>query len=389
MKVKTVEELRTELTKAEAFAAWAATADDEDAPALLFYPKPLGKGLWSWKVKAKYDAEQCATALKAAEATEAAKPKPEPEAEEEERPQYVPVQETAEQQAARLARYAAEGRDKNGTLIHAAGPCSCVSCASSAKKAAREAPWSDAECQAAVDLWGWSLGAELIMMRNEGKSLDDIYGPEMQQAWDDWCAARHACAAATEAAEKARIEANWQRAVVEQAMVEARRNLKRNEAVQKNGRICTRCYSCVGSKSTNWEDGGHRARPSTLHVSDVCFTHQAFLDGKIREDCPFLHGGDKGWHAEWDTNILWDPSTGTAPVPRHVRSREGPALVCISESSAGHLPLHLGGKPATAQRSPEPRFTAMGGEAKRSPEGRFAALAASKPAEAKRNPVRQ
>jgi hypothetical protein len=122
----------------------------------------------------------------------------------------------------------------------------------------------------------------------------------------------------------------------------------------------------VGDKRTAWEDGGHKARPSTLHVSDVCFTHQAFLEGKSADDCAFLHHGDAGWHAEWDRNFLWDPTTPTViPVARHVRSREGPALVCISEGSSGRIPVHLGGKPAAApafaERVAPNRFAALVG----------------------------
>jgi len=380
-----IDTLRQSAATAEAFAVWASNADDDDAPALLFYPKPagMGKGVWSWQRKARYDADMATMALKAAEAAlkaaEAALPKPmaveTPSCsdEEEDGPRYVCVPESAEAMAARQARYAADGRDKNGTLLMTPGApcapaCSCFSCRWTESKSA-VVRWSDAECQDAVDLWGARLGAELIMMQNEDYSFDDIYGSEMQQAWDDWCAAHNFNAAEIEAADKAAIAANWQRAVVEQAMVEARRNLKKNDRVKKNGRVCTRCYSCVGTKHTNWEDGGHRARPSTLHVSDICFTHQAFLDGEIREDCPFLHSGDKGWHTEWDSNILWDPSTGIAPVPRHVRSREGEALVCISESSSGQLPLHLGGKPVAAVAGPAFAQRAA-------PQGRcFAALA--------------
>jgi hypothetical protein len=203
---------------------------------------------------------------------------------------------------------------------------------------------SDEDCQRAVDLFGWLHGAELIMAQNEGYSMDDLYGLEMQEAWDSYCAAMRASEAAREAAAKAQMEENWRKACVEQAIVEARRNLRRGEAVQKNGRICTRCYSCVGNKHSDWEDGGHRARPSTLHVSDVCFTHQAFLEGKSRDDCPFLHSGDAGWQKAWDSNFLWDPMhPESMPVAKHVRSRQG-GDICISESSAGYLPVHLGGK---------------------------------------------
>jgi len=355
-----IEELREQANKAELFSKWAAAADDDEAPALLYYPKPagMGKGVWGWKLQAKHDALEKAKALAAALAARAADP-----SYEEETPRYVPVPESAEETAARQARYAAEGRDSHGTLLTAQSCGGCFNCAWAARP--KQAPWTDAECQAAVDLWGPRLGAELILMRNEGRTLDELYGPEMQEAWDEWRAARERTAAAVAAAEKAQMEANWKRACVEQAIVEARRNLKRGERVQKNGRICTRCYSCVGDKRTAWEDGGHKARPSTLHVSDVCFTHQAFLEGKSTDDCAFLHHGDAGWHAEWDRNFLWDPTAPTAiPVARHVRSREGPSLVCISESSSGRIPVHLGGKPvaapAFAERVAPNRFAALG-----------------------------
>ena len=371
--VKTIDELRAELAAAEKFAAWAATAKDDDAPALLFYPKPAGKGkgVWTWQAKAKYDAEQCAVALKAAEvaaaaaeAAEAARPVAEAE------PCYEGPSEDPEETAARLARWAADGRDSSGVLVNQ--PAYAYAEPEQRWEPGlwlqRARPMTDAECQAAVDLFGWQLGADLILAANEGYSFEELYGEEMEQAWAAYCAAMRASEEARQVAAKAAIEANWRRAVVEQAMVEARRNLKRGETVEKNGRICTRCYGCVGNKHTNWEDGGHKARPSTLHVSDVCFTHQAFLDGKIREDCPFLHTGDAGWHAEWDTNFLWDPSTGAAPAARHVRSRDEVPLVCVSESSSGHLPVHLGGRPSAS--------AAAGGFAERAaPEARWAPLA--------------
>jgi hypothetical protein len=346
VKIKTVEELRAECVAAEKFAAWAATAEDDEAPALLYYPKPVGKGVWSWQQKAKYDAQQAAAALKAAEAVEAAKPKPVAEVDAEECSRYVAAPEAPEVTAARLARWAADGRSASGMLLNAAPHSNCSMCSFGAEQAAKKSRiLSDAECQAAVDLFGWEHGAELILAQNEGWSLDDLYGVEMQNAWEAYCAAMRASEAARDAAAKAQIEANWRRACVEQAMVEARRCLKKGQAVQKNGRICTRCYSCEGNKTTDWEDGGKKARPSTLHVSSECFTHAEFVAGRIREDCPFLHSGDEGWHAEWDRNFLWDPThPEVMPVPKHIRKREGDAALCISEKSAGYLPLHLGGK---------------------------------------------
>jgi hypothetical protein len=388
---KTIETLRAEAASAQQFAAWAATADDDEAPALLFYPKPTGKGVWSWQLKAAHDAQVAAAALAAAEAAEAAaeaaKPTPIAEAACDDDGPYVPRAEAPEVTAARLARYAADGRSPSGVLLSSSSAehqnCSCSSCGFSTKQQSkRTKALTDEECQAAVDLFGWHHGAELIMAQNEGFSLDDLYGSEMQAAWDHFCAVRRQCAEAVEAAEKARIEANWRRCVVEQAQVEARRCLKRGQAVQKNGRICTRCYSCEGNKTTDWEDGGKKARPSTLQVSSECFTHVEFLAGRIREDCPFLHTGDAGWHAEWDSNFLWDPlHPESMPVAKHIRKREGDALLCISEKSAGYLPVHLGGKEqgmdARQWRATESAAAGGGGAApsqRAAPEGRFAAL---------------
>lgn len=406
---KTLEQLRSETAAAQKFAKWAQTASNDEAPHLLFYPKPTGsgKGVFSWKQKATYDAQRLVAALKAAEAAEAAKPKPvavlpEDPQEEEEGDAYFPI-ESPDEAAARQARYAAEGRSSSGVLLAHPSPCAGSCCAPPKQKT-----WSDAECQAAVDLWGWRLGAELILEQNEGWSLDDLYGAEMQQAWDQYMAALRATEAQREAEGKAAEAARWRAIVVQQAMVEARRNLKRGEAVQKNGRICTRCYSCEGNKSTDWEDGGKKARPSTLHVSSECFAHAEFLAGRIRDDCPFLHSGDKGWHPQWDRNFLWDPThPEVMPVAKHIRMRGGDyTMLCISEKSAGYLPLHLGGKadgvdarqwrgsarqppPPPPQRQPQGRFAALAGGAgpmvgggstpqrqpQRQPQGRFAALA--------------
>jgi hypothetical protein len=417
--VKTVEELRAESVAAEKFAAWAQSADDDEAPALLFYPKPAGqgKGVWSWKQKAKEDARLLAAALVVAEAAAAAASAAAPAApaepvEEDDGPRYVAPAEAAEVTAARLARWAAEGRSPTGVLLNQ-GPqspvrqhnpyrCECSDCVAwrgfnksqpellrlqpeAGYWLQRPKPHTPTECAAMVKLWGEQLGADLILYDNCGWDLDDLYGVEMQTAHEQWVAACHAVESFMRAAEDARIAAAWRRACVDQAKVEARRCLKKGQEVQKNGRICTRCYSCEGNKHTDWEDGGKKARPSTLHVSSECFMHAEFLAGRERDDCPFLHTGDAGWHAEWDTNFLWDPlHPEVVPVPKHIRKREGDAKLCITEKSAGYLPLHLGGKvdgmdarewrssaAAAAAAAPAPQRAF----AERAvPEGRFAAL---------------
>lgn len=207
---------------------------------------------------------------------------------------YVPLPEAPEQMAERQARYAAEGRDRHGTLLKAEPPCQAFI-------KPQKAPISQAERERLLSLWGAKLGSELIR-EADGASLDDLYGAEMQAAWDDWCSARERIAGEI-AAEEARQMAEVQRLnLVEKAIQEARRNLKRGEQVQKNGRLCTRLYSCVGDKRS----GG--AKPSTMHVSSECFTHRDHQAGKIRDDCPFLHPGDAGWHEQWLKNRLWIPA---------------------------------------------------------------------------------
>lgn len=269
----------------------------------------------------------------------------------------------------------AEGRDAYGVLVNAPEPL-----AFQAKPYAgpwqsghwlqRAKPNTAAECQSIVNLFGAEHGADLILYDNLGWSFDELYGAEMQEAWDDRCAARRAIDSALRAEEEARIAERWQKCVVEQAMVEARRNLRRGEAVQKNGRVCTRCYSCEGDKHTEWEDGGKKARPSTLNVSSECFTHREFLAGRIREDCPFLHQGDAGWRTQWNTNLLWDPEhPEVMPVAKHIRKRTGDSRLCISEKSAGYQPIHLGGKAegtdARTWRQGSNRFAALNAAASR------------------------
>ena len=364
-----VDVLRERAAVAEAFAVKASGAEDSEAPALLWYKNPSGKGLWSWKQKARYDAEVAALALKQALAAqpEASAPALCVESSSDEecstdefgRPLGWSKPESAAERAARVAQHAAEGRDEWGVLLPSVMEAELL----------RPQPWwffiqspppkySDKECQKMVDLWGDTLGAHIILSRNEGWTMDDCYGAEMEAAWAEFCYANRVMAEDLRAKAEARIAERWRNAVVEQAQVEARRNLRRGEAVQKNGRICTRCYSCAGNKQTSWEDGGQRARPTTLHVSSECFTHTEFLAGRIRDDCPFLHQGDAGWHTEWDRNFLWDPSAPTVtPMARRVGAMADSRLLCISEKSAGYLPVHLGGRPD----GPDARTWARGG----------------------------
>ena len=210
---------------------------------------------------------------------------------------YVPLPEAPEQMAERQARYAAEGRDRHGTLLKAEPPCQAFI-------KPQKAPISQAERERLLSLWGAKLGSELIR-EADGASLDDLYGAEMQAAWDDWCSVRQNMAEQMAAEEARKVAAYQQKLIEEKVATEARRNLKRGEEVQKNGRLCMRLYSCLGDKSS----GG--ARPTTLHVSSECWSHERVdpVSGKLLtpHKCPFLHPGDAGWHEQWLKNRLWNP----------------------------------------------------------------------------------
>ena len=232
------------------------------------------------------------------------------EEDEDDRPRYVSPPETLEQAAERVAAYAAQGRNAWGVL-HERAPCpygaGCTACTSSGPLP----PYTDAECQELVDLWGWHHGAELILHRNEGWTLDDMYGHEMQVAWDDYCAVKARLADVLRAQEERAIEAMRQQQIAEKVAVESRRNLKRKEEVVKKNIPCSRLYSCEGDKST----GG--AKPTTMYVSSECWSHERTCPktGRVLTPhcCPWQHPGEEGWDPHWNRNRLWRPAA--APVP--------------------------------------------------------------------------
>jgi hypothetical protein len=182
------------------------------------------------------------------------------------------------------------------------------------------------EYKTALKVFGEETAAQLCFAAIGGSWYDMFYRADNDPEWDavmtKYCATKQA----REAEEARKLAAYRQRQIEEKVAEEARRNLKKGQAVQKNGRVCTRCYSCEGDKHTDWEDGGKKARPSTLGVSSECFTHREFLAGRIREDCPFLHQGDAGWHAQWSKNFLWDPSNPQVMMQSAVRMVRGQPL---------------------------------------------------------------
>jgi hypothetical protein len=87
--------------------------------------------------------------------------------------------------------------------------------------------------------------------------------------------------------------------------------LKSGVKLEKKNAPCARLYSCVGDKST----GG--LKPTTRHVSSECWSHER-IDPETGElltphKCPWLHPGEPGWQAQWNTDRLWRPASA-APV---------------------------------------------------------------------------
>ena len=148
------------------------------------------------------------------------------------------------------------------------------------------------------------FGSEVAEMNRSDKWYDALY-PDGDAEWDAAVEAYKACKSEVDRKDGLKVLSYTQNLIADKVAFEARRTLKRGDVVEKNGRLCTRLYSCVGDKAS----GG--AKPSTLHVSSECWSHERTdpLTGQriVKHVCPFLHPGEPGWHNEWLTNRLWTP----------------------------------------------------------------------------------
>ena len=163
--------------------------------------------------------------------------------------------------------------------------------------------------KSAKEIFSHEIAEQLCHVACGGSWYDMCYPNGYDPEWEAVMAEYERTRSEAEERDARSREAYRQKMLVEKGVQEARRNLKRNEKVEKNGRLCKNLYSCVGDKHT----GGKQ--PTTMHVSSECFHHRDHQAGKERNDCPFLHPGDPGWHKEWMTNRLWQPA-GIAEVPR-------------------------------------------------------------------------
>jgi hypothetical protein len=193
---------------------------------------------------------------------------------------------------AKQSEYAAQGRDQTGVLMTHATNCRGLCCQAE-------------ETRQCALLFG-AAAAEDHRRFLSGESWWQIFGDELYEM-EQRQAVIYA-ATATERAARAALsdEAYRMKTAAEIVAIQARRGLKRDEAVKKNPTPCSRLYSCVGDKSS----GG--AKPTTRHVSSECWSHERTdpLTGKIiaKHVCPWLHPGEAGWQTQWNTDRTWRPA---------------------------------------------------------------------------------
>jgi hypothetical protein len=176
----------------------------------------------------------------------------------------------------------------------------------------------------ATALFGASTAAALERVDNGGSLYDALY-PDGDPEWDAYeaeCAAR---AAEREAnadfyraeEEKARL-AHLQRRIEEKVADESKMRLSREQLksglkLEKKDSPCARLYSCMGVKP---------ARPTTKHVSSECWSHERVCPetGALLKPhkCPWLHPGEPGWRAEWNTDRLFKPAAAAPPAPHRL-----------------------------------------------------------------------
>ena len=213
-----------------------------------------------------------------------------------------------------------DGRDWTGVLVEHPANCGGCCCVPFVPQDLRQSE-DYLRCQS---LFG-TQQAEYMLQSRAGVSWYDMFFPGGHDPeWDAYMEARRAARAAIpeevwaarEAAERlAEIQKRKEEKAADEAKMRlSREQLKSGLKMVKNGRLCTRLYSCVGDKAS----GG--ARPTTMHVSSECWSHERVCPqtGALLtpHKCPFLHPGEPGWHAEWAANRLWQPAAApAAPAP--------------------------------------------------------------------------
>ena len=217
---------------------------------------------------------------------------------------------TEEERQERIRENLAQGRDTTGVLRSHSPMCACNFCHPERDSDAVDAFIQGDEYKTALKVFGEETAAQLCFAAIGGSWYDMFYRLDSDPEWDAVMDKYYATKQAREAEDGRALFAYRQRQIEEKVAEEARRNLKKGQQVEKNGRLCTRLYSCMGDKN----HGG--AKPTTMHVSSECWSHERRCPetGALLapHKCPFLHPGEPGFHKEWLTNRLFVPA-GQAP----------------------------------------------------------------------------
>jgi hypothetical protein len=213
---------------------------------------------------------------------------------------------TEEEREARIRENLAQGRDTTGVLRSHSPVCACNFCQPERDSDAVDDYIQGDEYKTALQVFGEETAAQLCFAAIGGSWYDMFYRADGDPEWEAVMNKYYATKQAREAEEARKLAAYRQRQIEEKVAEEARRNLKKGQQVEKNGRLCTRLYSCMGDKN----NGG--AKPTTMHVSSECWSHERRCPETgvllTPHKCPFLHPGEPGFHKEWLTNRLFVPA---------------------------------------------------------------------------------
>jgi hypothetical protein len=227
---------------------------------------------------------------------------------EEEENDGVEIGLTEEEKQERIRENLAQGRDTTGVLRSHSPVCGCNFCQPGGDYDPVDEYIQGDEYKTALQVFGEETAAQLCFAAIGGSWYDMFYRADNDPEWDAMMAKYYATKQAREAEDARALFAYRQRKIEEKVAEEARRNLKKGQQVEKNGRLCTRLYSCMGDKN----HGG--AKPTTMHVSSECWSHERRCPetGALLapHKCPFLHPGEPGFHKEWLTNRLFVPAGG-------------------------------------------------------------------------------
>lgn len=239
---------------------------------------------------------------------------------------------TEEERQARILANLAEGRDSTGVLRSHSPMCGCNFCQPERDSDSVDEYIQSEEYKTALKVFGEETAAQLCFAAIGGSWYDMFYRLDSDPEWDAVMDKYYATKHARDAEEARKREAYRQRMIEEKVAEEARRNLKKGQQVEKNGRLCSRLFSCVGDKHS----GG--AKPTTMHVSSECWSHERRCPetGQLLapHKCPFLHPGEPGFHKEWMTNRLWMP-VGVAEAPRAAQAQPNR----FSQAANGRPPI--------------------------------------------------